>query len=138
MGYPKAYQITSKRFSEYRATALAKGNKPNTINRNANRLSSVFTALIQVDEFHAEHPLKGIAKLKEQPTEMGFLSKDEIKQLLSALRHTFASHFMMNGGNILTLQKILGHGTVLQTMRYAHLSLDYLNEALTLNPLSTI
>ena len=24
------------------------------------------------------------------------------------LRHTFASHFMMNAGNILTLQKILG------------------------------
>ena len=25
------------------------------------------------------------------------------------LRHTFASHFMMAGGNILTLQKLLGH-----------------------------
>lgn len=25
------------------------------------------------------------------------------------LRHTFASHFVINGGNILTLQKILGH-----------------------------
>ena len=25
------------------------------------------------------------------------------------LRHTFASHFMMNGGNLYSLQKILGH-----------------------------
>ncbi|WP_063655843.1 tyrosine-type recombinase/integrase [Aliivibrio fischeri] len=231
MGFPKAYQITAKRFSEYRSSALAKGNKPSTINRNANRLSSVFTALIKVDEFHAQHPLKGISRLKEKPTEMGFLSKSEIIQLLSVLkgdhlkvakvclstgarwgeaeklrgsdivngtvtfhdtkngknrsipitpelyeeiytghngrlfkncyaafysmlrtqnfdlpkgqgahvlRHTFASHFMMNGGNILTLQKILGHGTVMQTMRYSHLSPDFLSEALALNPLSTI
>jgi site-specific recombinase XerD len=26
----------------------------------------------------------------------------------AGLRHTFASRFVMNGGNILTLQKILG------------------------------
>ena len=30
-------------------------------------------------------------------------------QASHALRHTFASHFMQKGGNILTLQKILGH-----------------------------
>jgi site-specific recombinase XerD len=28
-------------------------------------------------------------------------------QMTHILRHTFASHFMMNGGNILALQKIL-------------------------------
>ncbi|MCY1352525.1 Tyrosine recombinase XerC [compost metagenome] len=33
------------------------------------------------------------------------------------LRHTFASHFIMNGGNILTLQKILGHASLAMTMR---------------------
>jgi len=37
-------------------------------------------------------------------------------QCAHILRHTFASHFMMNGGNILTLQKILGHSTVNMTM----------------------
>ncbi|HHZ6896592.1 phage integrase [Pseudomonas aeruginosa] len=37
-------------------------------------------------------------------------------QASHALRHTFASHFMMNGGNILTLQKILGHSTLTMTM----------------------
>jgi len=52
------------------------------------------------------------------------------------LRHTFASHFMMNGGNILTLQKILGHSTIIMTMRYAHLAPEHLNEAVKLNPLS--
>jgi len=43
-----------------------------------------------------------------------------------ALRHTFASHFMMSGGNILTLQKLLGHSDVSTTMIYAHLSPDHL------------
>ena len=56
-------------------------------------------------------------------------------QAAHALRHTFASHFVMNGGNILTLQKILGHSTVVMTMRYAHLSPDHLQDAVKLNPL---
>jgi integrase len=43
-----------------------------------------------------------------------------------SLRHTFASHFMMSGGNILTLQKLLGHGTLAMTLRYAHLAPEYM------------
>jgi integrase len=50
------------------------------------------------------------------------------------LRHTFASRFVMNGGNILTLQKILGHTSLAMTMRYAHLAPDHLQEALNLGP----
>lgn len=57
-------------------------------------------------------------------------------QLTHVLRHTFASHFMMNGGNILALQRILGHKDLKTTMRYAHLSPDHLESARTLNPLS--
>jgi site-specific recombinase XerD len=52
------------------------------------------------------------------------------------LRHTFASHFMMNGGNILTLQKVLGHSSLDMTMRYAHLSPDYLQEVVEKNPVA--
>ena len=39
-----------------------------------------------------------------------------------SLRHTFASHFMMNGGDIYRLQRILGHKSILMTERYSHLS----------------
>ncbi|MBI2197075.1 MAG: site-specific integrase, partial [Candidatus Rokubacteria bacterium] len=41
-------------------------------------------------------------------------------------RHHFASWFMMRGGSLQALQKILGHATLAMTSRYAHLSPDYL------------
>lgn len=42
------------------------------------------------------------------------------------LRHTFASHYIMQGGSILALQKILGHSDIKMTMIYAHLGPDFL------------
>lgn len=57
-------------------------------------------------------------------------------QATHALRHTFASHFMQKGGNILTLQKILGHSSLAMTMRYAHLAPEHLAEAVRLSPLA--
>ena len=45
-----------------------------------------------------------------------------------ALRHTFASHYIMNGGNLLALQKILGHSDVKTTLLYAHLAPDFLGD----------
>lgn len=59
-------------------------------------------------------------------------------QLTHILRHTFASHYMMNGGNILALQKVLGHHSLTMTMRYAHLSPEHLQETRKLNPLAQI
>lgn len=47
------------------------------------------------------------------------------------LRHTFASHFMMSGGNILTLQKLLGHSSVAVTMKYAHLAPDFMRDEIS-------
>lgn len=52
------------------------------------------------------------------------------------LRHTFASRFVMNGGNILTLQKILGHQSLAMTMRYAHLAPDHLQDAVRFGPIT--
>jgi len=45
-------------------------------------------------------------------------------------RHHFASWFMMSGGDLLSLQKILGHGSLVMTQRYAHLSPDHLRGAM--------
>jgi integrase len=52
------------------------------------------------------------------------------------LRHTFASRFVMNGGNILALQRILGHQSLAMTMRYAHLAPDHLQDAVRFGPVS--
>jgi integrase len=41
-------------------------------------------------------------------------------QLSHVLRHTFASVFMQRGGNILVLQRALGHSSLTMTMRYSH------------------
>lgn len=64
--------------------------------------------------------------------------KLSVGQLTHILRHTFASHFMMNGGNILALQKVLGHQSLTMTMRYAHLSPEHLQETRHINPLARL
>lgn len=43
-----------------------------------------------------------------------------------AMRHTFASHYVMSGGNLLALQKILGHSKFEMTQVYSHLAPDYM------------
>jgi integrase len=43
-----------------------------------------------------------------------------------ALRHTMASHYIMQGGSLLALSKILGHVDLKMTMIYAHLSPDFI------------
>lgn len=59
-------------------------------------------------------------------------------QLTHILRHSFASHYMMGGGDILTLQRILGHSSITMTMRYSHLSPEHLESALRLSPLAQV
>jgi integrase len=59
-------------------------------------------------------------------------------QLTHVLRHTFASHFVMQGRNLLTLQKILGHQNYVTTMRYAHLAPNHMEEAVQFNPLEML
>ena len=66
------------------------------------------------------------------------LRKSEIDlpsgQAAHVLRHTFASHFMMNGGSLLVLQRVLGHSSIQMTMRYSHFSRRHLEEALEFRP----
>ena len=56
----------------------------------------------------------------------------DIGQPTHVLRHTFASHFVMRGGSIPVLQKLLGHKNISMTMRYAHLSPEHKRQSVNL------
>ena len=228
-GDPCAFQITKTVISQYVAARRGEGVKPSTINRDLTCISGMFTALIDAELYHGEHPIRGRKRLKEEKPETGYLTNEEITALFSqlegdnkkiavlclsmgarwgeaaklkaehiihnrvtfvktktnkprtvpvstevcevltsvkrgllfpnadytlfrqvlkevkpdlptgqathALRHSFATHFMINGGSIITLQRILGHARIEQTMVYAHFAPEYLQDAVTLNPL---
>lgn len=97
----------------------------------------------QIQKQVLEHALPGPGRLFG-PCRSAFRSAYERcgfstpQQLTHILRHTFASHYMMNGGDILTLQRILGHGNITMTMKYAHLSPDHLESAVRLSPLAAM
>ncbi|ECG4497537.1 tyrosine-type recombinase/integrase [Salmonella enterica subsp. enterica] len=232
LGHPAASDITPKLFAEYRAQRTSAGIKPKTINTEQTHLSSMFNSLHESGHYPTRSPLTGVRRIKLTKSEMGYLTKEQIVQLLAqldgdnvlavklclatgarwneaasltssqllddrvtyiktkngnnrtvpvspeliasirkgkdhnlfpdvdyitvrntiksiapnlpdgqathVLRHTFASHFMMNGGNILALQRILGHANILQTMVYAHFAPDYLFEAVKFNPVAAL
>lgn len=226
---PLVSEVNKRMLIDHRCRRLAQGISASTINRDVYRLSGMFSALIKLDEFEGENPIRGLPPLKEKNPGMTYLTKTEIASLLDSLkgdyrlitllclstggrwgevstltesqimhgrvvfletkngkkrvvpisaeleeevmtnasatlfhvdyenfcrmlrkvkpnlprgqathilRHTFASHFMMNGGNIIALQQILGHASIQQTMAYAHLAPDYLQNAITLNPIN--
>lgn len=97
------------------------------------------------EKLHAELPSSRKAQSLFKPCYSAFRKAMEragietpAGQLTHVLRHTFASHFMMNGGNILVLQRILGHADIKVTMRYAHFSPEHLYDAIKYNPLKNI
>jgi len=68
-------------------------------------------------------------KLREKLIKIG--QKAEIEDLtrVHTLRHTFASHLVMQGVDLPTVKKLMGHSDIQTTMIYAHLAADHLADA---------
>lgn len=49
-----------------------------------------------------------------------------------ALRHTFASHLVMKGAPLRSVQELMGHSDIRMTMRYSHLTDEAVREAVSL------
>jgi integrase len=46
------------------------------------------------------------------------------------LRHTFGSHLVMQGVDLRTVQQVMGHKDIGMTMRYSHLSPEYVQKTI--------
>lgn len=66
--------------------------------------------------------------LRNRHWERDIKESDVSRIRIHDMRHTYASHFMMNGGDIFKLQAILGHADIRTTQQYAHFSKAYLLE----------
>lgn len=71
-----------------------------------------------LSDFNSEHVSRDLRKICELIGIRSIRFHD--------IRHTFASHMMMNGANIYDLQKILGHSSIKTTEQYSHFSPEYL------------
>lgn len=77
------------------------------------------------------HSGGGIIRVKLRERLIRIAKDAEIGDLtkVHTLRHTFASHLVMNGVDLPTVQKLLGHSDIQTTMIYAHLAPDHLADA---------
>jgi len=83
---------------------------PNEAGRMHGQSASIFQEIL-----HRVLEAAGFPKLKNGEREVRYIRFHD-------LRHTFASHWMMNSGDLFKLQRILGHKSVTMTQRYAHLA----------------
>ena len=90
--------------------------------------SWMHSAYVYPSPRHAGEPMQGrhfVVKIYEPALAQAGI----VGATWHTLRHTFASRAVMSGVDIRTVQELMGHSTVIMTMRYAHLSPAHLRDA---------
>lgn len=77
-------------------------------------------------------PLGKKKKLKVKQVRRWFDRKKKLcninkKQTLHSFRHSFATHYLEAGGNIMVIKEILGHASLSSTLVYARITNNYLD-----------
>lgn len=91
-----------------------------------------------LDGCHKAHYAQQYAQAVESSCQAGgnVLPYQDRDQSLQEKNKSFTKDLAANGGDILTLQRVLGHSSLVMTMRYAHFSPGHLAEVVKLNPLA--
>lgn len=85
------------------------------------------------NRFVLQNPQTDKPYLDLQKSWITLLKKSEINGVrFHDLRHTYASHFLMNGGDLHTLQKLLGHRDLNTTARYLTLTTEFQKKSIEL------
>jgi integrase len=90
-------------------------------------------AMASVGDYVFPSKLKGLQKRHDvRKAFQGALTRAGVERhvRLHDLRHAFASHFVMKGGDLLALKAILGHSDLQMVQRYAHLAPEHLRRGI--------
>lgn len=120
--------------SEHKLKVLGKGNKerytilPDVVIKFL-RLYCKYNHVTKKTGYLFEGTKGNEHNSRQYPTEFFIKLKRENhlpeKITFHSLRHSFATYYLMNGGNLITLQSMMGHNNLNTTRRYIHFSQDY-------------
>ena len=127
------YLIVDGKGAKQRAVAF--GNETQRLLSDYLERAPVFERLIISGSsiYHHSDPVQGISQETIKDLIRKIRTKTGIKRLHAHLfRHSFATRYLENGGNIYSLQMLLGHTSLKMVQRYLHLCtkkirLDFIN-----------
>jgi integrase len=96
------------------------------INRSLRELLLKLNLTRNGNRYMFENPKTGKAYMDLKRGWQSALESASIQDMrFHDLRHTFASHFLMNGGDLNTLKEILGHKDITTTSRYLTITTEH-------------